>query len=1256
MNPIAAWSDAPGWREFFDLLSDAVVVFDAAGRVVLANTAALRWLPCEAGMSIDQLEGPLGAAAIGWLKRASVGLARTSAPPPVRLADGRTLTIAWRRLDSKHGALHLSPGARDAPGRAGAVAVAVPVAVPAAAGPVPLAAPHAMTASSLRETIAIFWESPFPALLQDLQFRIIDANPAFLDFTGFAREQLVGRDAKELRPEEDWPGIEASRAVLRSSAGRDDELALTEGRLLDASGRERRYRVTRRVLVSDQGQTVYLAVLQDATAEHVARERADRSLREIDDWFDISPVGMVLFDAQGLLLRTNPTFDTLVGTLPVSLADAPAGLRELLAPVEPAGVGTVATGGASGPAPLHREGWVTLAGGPARPLRAALRSYRTAGGQQRFMAVVQDRSVEEERDLAQTQIGALMDTAGIGLATFQESSGWVRQRPAANPASAGAAPSAALQAIGRDVVMPESLPEFERLQSALRHAERAEVRYAIRHPDLGQRWLLTRVEPATLASGKRTTSVVTLDVTEQHQSQQRSEQLLRELSTILESTTAGIAYLRGDLLVRCNRRFEAMLGLRAGSMTGSITGASLQRLFDAHAPTEGIAAQARAALAAGPVYETEFEIVSAGRRRGSRWYSLSVRRVGPASAAPEAIAVLADVTRLKTQQRELETLARDRELMFSLSGVGIAFLRDGRLQRANEALAQLAGYTVADLSALPLADLFVDNAEFERLWPQQELELKRAGHWNGERQLRRRDGRRLWVQVSKRLVVAGDAAGGIIASYVDVDARHRAERAVATQADRTRSILDSVLVGIVTVGPRGIEWMNRSARRMFGGDLADFMNLPIATVATPEAEHPFRRTDYLSELVEGEAETFECRVQARDGRAFWIVGNVVSTGRQLTYALLDIERRREAEARMSQAQSQLQRIIEAAPLAITLRDARTLKILQVNEVAANDANTTPAALIGRTPEQIFGPALAAQRRLDMEQALASTEVTAHEYRVEGGGGSDGELRIWDARYLPLAELPGAPPDQLLLVATDVTEQRAAQEARFDAAIAQRDMLVKEVHHRIKNNLQGVAGLLQQIAQRKPEVAGAMAEVVSQVQAIAQVYGLQVGASGPLQLVSVARAIAESVQRTFGRAIRFEVIGAAAPEWLLPEAESIPIALTLNELLTNAVKHSAAAQAVGVAAVVAADDADEVLCTLDCSDGIDANDVQLRVSNRASLPVGFSLTRIPSGVSGLGLVRALLPRRSASLALAQHGDRVVATVALRPPSVVRTLTT
>jgi two-component sensor histidine kinase len=116
-------------------------------------------------------------------------------------------------------------------------------------------------------------------------------------------------------------------------------------------------------------------------------------------------------------------------------------------------------------------------------------------------------------------------------------------------------------------------------------------------------------------------------------------------------------------------------------------------------------------------------------------------------------------------------------------------------------------------------------------------------------------------------------------------------------------------------------------------------------------------------------------------------------------------------------------------------------------------------------------------------------------------------------------------------------------------------------------------------------------------------------------------------------VRLAPSASALWRWGLPEGEAVPLALVINELGTNAIKYRESRD-----------------LTLDVRIEARPDGLAVRIQNAGRLPGGFDLARISSGVSGLGLVKALLPRRGAHLSLEQEDDRVTATLDLSAPAV------
>ena len=231
----------------------------------------------------------------------------------------------------------------------------------------------------------------------------------------------------------------------------------------------------------------------------------------------------------------------------------------------------------------------------------------------------------------------------------------------------------------------------------------------------------------------------------------------------------------------------------------------------------------------------------------------------------------------------------------------------------------------------------------------------------------------------------------------------------------------------------------------------------------------------------------------------------------------------------------------------------------------------------------------------------------------------------------------APGRRTLWIATvnDTSEYRS-EDDRAEASRLQRDALIREVHHRIKNSLQGVAGLLRQHLSDKPLLRPLLEAASSQVYAIAAVHGLQGEASGgAIGLRMLVARVAASVSGIMREPIVLSERCALLGGYIVNEEESVAVAIVLNELVMNAAKHrSRAAGAIGIDALPR------------------EQGVELRIRNAGFLPPNFDLEAGSSIGNGLALARSLLPRRGASIAVAEDGDDVVTTMVLLAPEVLK----
>jgi len=259
-----------------------------------------------------------------------------------------------------------------------------------------------------------------------------------------------------------------------------------------------------------------------------------------------------------------------------------------------------------------------------------------------------------------------------------------------------------------------------------------------------------------------------------------------------------------------------------------------------------------------------------------------------------------------------------------------------------------------------------------------------------------------------------------------------------------------------------------------------------------------------------------------------------------------VTRLAQAEAALVRSERKARAILDAMP-DLMFRMTREGVFLDYQAHSANELYAPPEQIVGGDIRKLMPPAFAQETLRHIHNALETGTMQRWEYQLPMPRGPED----FEARMVPSG------PDDVLAIVRNITSIKEAQRV-VQASLREKDVLLKEIHHRVKNNLQVISSLLnlQEQHVRDPLARAMFAESRGRVQSIALVHGRLHRAEDRSQ-VNFAEYVPTLVEGLLhghnaeGRVESRLDLGDVS----LPVDAAVPCGLIINELVTNSLKHA-----------------------------------------------------------------------------------------------------
>ena len=518
-----------------------------------------------------------------------------------------------------------------------------------------------------------------------------------------------------------------------------------------------------------------------------------------------------------------------------------------------------------------------------------------------------------------------------------------------------------------------------------------------------------------------------------------------------------------------------------------------------------------------------------------------------------------ELEKLRKELAELKEWKERYKALFDRS-LFCVFVHDfeGNFIDANRAALNLLGYKRKEIPSLSLSSLIDDEQLPLALKTMTEIRESGLQRKPTQYKLGKRDGGFVWVETEASLINKDGAPYAILGIARDITEEKRAEEALRQREKKYRNIFESLYDVYYRTDREGlITEISPSVRRQAGYDPEDVIGHPVTDFyCDPSAREVF--TKKLKET--GSINDYELQLLAKDGRVI-----DVSVSSRIVFddeggplgvegVLRDITTRKQTEEALRESETKYRSMVEHSIQGIfTVQDFR---VVYANEALSHTIGYTAEELQSLPPKKLRTLVHPEDQDLvwgRMKDRLEGKKVPSH-YELKAIR-KDGAV-IWAEMISSRIEYRGKPAVQGAVI--DITDRKQAEE-QIRASLKEKEVMLREIHHRVKNNMQIILSLLRIQSRLVPdqETREMFKQSQNRIRSMALIHEA-LYKSDDLANIDFSEYISRMTTHLLSL-YREEIgqvrINKETQGILLDINKAIPCGLIISELISNALKHA-----------------------------------------------------------------------------------------------------